>query len=87
MDNCKFLLNDKGSIWTRSYRKNGKRTAEQLAFGFPKEATHIIGSESDRFFVQYYDADAPEETVYTEYLRTKRDLKEQRYAQMLQEYI
>jgi hypothetical protein len=63
----KFLLDNEGKIWTRSYSRNGSKTDEQLRYGTPEESTHIIGGRNYRVHVSYHDPLAPDEEVEAEY--------------------
>lgn len=65
----KFLLDNEGNIWTRSYSRNGSKTDEQLRYGTPEEATHIIGGPNYRMHVSYCNPDAPDKEVESEYDR------------------
>jgi hypothetical protein len=68
----KFLLNNGGEIWTRSYSEEGSRTEMQLRYGTPDEATHIVGPWNYRFHVSYYDPSASDDEVEAEYALAKR---------------
>lgn len=65
----KFLLNNGGRIWTRSYSEKGSRTEMQLRDGTPEESTHIIGKHEYRFHVSYFNPDALEAEVEAEYYK------------------
>ena len=65
----KFLKDNEGNIWTRSYSENNSKTDEQLRYGTPKDATHLIGRYSTRFWVAYKDQNASDKEVEDSYYK------------------
>lgn len=64
---AKFMLNSRGEVWTQSHSIYGQKTDEQLRYGIPPEATHLIGNSSYRFWVNYEDKGSSEKEVYSAY--------------------